>query len=256
MEFLTANLINTTTQIAVSANTSVASNLFNRDPLYQYYTENYADDSLTASITITFDATTSVSRISLKDTNLKEFTMFYNGATSNSFALTNSTATSSWNSNAETDLYLKFPTTLCTSITIDMKKTITANQEKRIGLLTIADLYLELTQIPSANNYKPKIVPKQVVHKLSDGGTRIHNVKKKWTTSVSLDFVSKTIRDSLEDLYDLQDPFNFCPFGTASSWDALLFEAVWDGPFNFYEYSDNASSSGFSGDITMKETPI
>ena len=47
----------------------------------------------------------------------------------------------------------------------------------------------------------------------------------------------------------------FCPFGTTTSWDAILFESVWTGPFDFYEYSDNASSSGFSGKITLKETP-
>lgn len=39
MEFLRANLINTTTQITVNSNTTLVSNIFNRDPFYQYYSD-------------------------------------------------------------------------------------------------------------------------------------------------------------------------------------------------------------------------
>ena len=34
-----------------------------------------------------------------------------------------------------------------------------------------------------------------------------------------------------------------------------VFESVWDGPFMFYEFSDNNANVGFSGKITLKETP-
>ena len=63
MEFLKTNLINTTTQIAVTNNTTVVSNIFNRDSFYQYYTDGLNNDLTTGSITITFSATTPVSRI-------------------------------------------------------------------------------------------------------------------------------------------------------------------------------------------------
>lgn len=257
MEFIKANLLNTTTQISLNSNTALASNLFNRDYLYQYYSDQFNNDLTTSVITITFGSTTSISRLALIDINLKDFTVYYNGLTANTLAITSAdTTVSNYTSNADLNKYFRFSTVQVSSITIDMKKTITANQEKLLGLLVISDLELSLSKIPSASNYKPKIVPKQIVHKMSDGGARIHNVKRKFEYSLSLDYLDSSQRDLLYNLYTGDSEFNFVPFGTATSWDALLTEVVWDGSFEFYEYSDNASSSGYSGKISMKETPL
>lgn len=257
MEFIKANYLNTTTQLTVNSNTGTASNLFNRDPLYQYYSDQFANDLTTSSITVTFDATTAVSRLALIDTNFKEFSFFYNGLTANSFALSNGdTTVSSYTANTDENKYFRFSTIQVSSITINAKKTITANQEKLLGILVISDLELSLTKIPAASNYKPRIVPKQVVHKLSDGGTRIHTVRRKWETQLNLDYIVAAERDVLYDLYSEGAEFNFTPFGTTTAWDGLLFECVWDGSFDFYEYSDNATSSGFSGKVSLKETPV
>lgn len=257
MEFLKGNLINTTTQIAVNSNTTTIANLFNRDKLYQYYSDSLNSDLTTASITITFDATTAVSRIALIDTNFKEFSMFYNGATASTFAISSGdTSASSYTGNADENKFFRFTTIQCSSITINAKKTITADQEKRLGLFIISDADFALTQIPSAKSYKPKKVPKQIVHKLSDGGSRLHNISSKWSVDFSLEYLSASQRDSLFDVYDSGLEFNFCPFGTTTSWDGLIFECVWDGPFEFYQYSDNAAASGFSGRVSLEETPI
>lgn len=256
MEFIKANLLNTTTQLSVNSNTGTSSNLFNRDRLYQYYSDQFANDLTTSSIQVTFDSTTPVSRIALVDTNFKEFRIFYNGSTANSFTILNAdTTTSSYTGNTDVNKYFRFSTLQVSSITIEATKTITANQEKLLGLLVVSDLELSLTKIPSAKSYKPRIVPKQVVHKLSDGGTRIHTVRRKWETQLNLDYVDSDERDILYNLYENAVEFNFCPFGTTTSWDGLIFECVWDGSFEFYEYSDNAVSSGFSGRISLKETP-
>jgi len=257
MEFIKANLLNTTTQITVNSNTGTVSNLFNRDYLYQWYSDQFANDLTTTSITVTFDATTSVSRISLLDTNFKEFNIYYNGATANSISISNAdTTTISYTGNADTHKYFRFNTIQVSSITIDAKKTITANQEKLLGLFVVSDLDIELSIIPSANKYKPMIVPKQVVHKLSDGGTRVNTIRRKWETQFSLDYIEESERDSLYNIYSAANEFNYVPFGTATGWDAIIYECVWDGPFDFYEYSDNAASSGYSGKISLKETPV
>lgn len=256
MEFLKANLINTTTQIAVNSNTTTVSNLFNTDPFYQYYSENMANDLTTSSIIVTFDSATSVSRIALKDTNAKEFRLFYNGATANAFTFLNgATTTSIFTGNSETSLYFRFATLSVSSITLEIKKTITANQEKYLAEFVLSDLYVALEKIPDANSYSPKIMSKQIVHKLSDGGTRLHNIRRKYSTSLNLDYVSEDQRELLKDLYELNDSFIFCPFGTSASWDGILYGAVWPGDFNFYEYSDNAAASGFSGKINILELP-
>lgn len=257
MEFIKQNFINTTTQLSVNSNTATVSNIFNPDPYFQYYTDGLASDLTTSSMTIAFTETTLVSRIAIKDTNAKEFRLFYNGATANAFALstTGSTISSSWTTNTESDLYLRSTPVYCTSLTLEITKTQTANQEKRVGFLAVSDLYYELTQIPNASGYDPRIIPKQIEHKLSDGGTRIHNIRKKWEVSIKLDYISASQRNSLKTIYDLRVPFIFCPFGTATSWDGMIFESVWPGNFDFYQFSDNASVSGFSGGIKLKETP-
>jgi hypothetical protein len=256
MEFIKANYLNTTTQISVNSNSGIASNLFNRDSIYQYYSENFNSDSTTSSIEIDFGSTVSVSRIGLLDINLKEFNIFYNGLTANSISLVNAdTATCNYSTNQDQNKYFSFNTIQASSITIEAKKTFIADQEKVIGLLTISDLQVEFTKIPSANSYKPRIVPKQIVHKMSDGGTRIQTVKRKWEAKINLDYISEQERENLYSLYSAGNEFNFVAFGTSTGWNGLMFETVWDGPFDFYEYSDNASSAGFSGSISLKETP-
>lgn len=258
MEFIKANFLNTTTMISLSPNTQtgIASNLFNRDPYYQFYTDGMNSDSTTQSITITFDSATNVSRIGLLDINLKEFSIFYNGVTANAFGLSGPTTTSSWVNNSVTSMYLKVNTIACTSITIDMKKTMAADSEKIIGLVIFSDNYYETSRTPSSSNYKPKFMSKQVVHKLSDGGTRIHQVKNKWQVDISLDYILPSEKNSLYTIWGLLVPFNFIPFPTSTGWDGICFESVWEGDFDFYEYSDNASVSGFSGKIKLRETPV
>lgn len=257
MEFIKANYLNTTTMISVNSNTGTALNLFNRDELYQYYSDQFANDNTTSTITITFDATTSLSRIALIDTNFKEFSIFYNGLTANSFSLLNAdTTSSSYLDNTDDHKYFRFSTLQVSSVTINAKSTQIANQEKLLGLLVLSDLEIALTKIPNAQNYKPKVVPKQVVHRLSDGGTRINTVRRKKETALNLDYIDSSQRDLLYNLYIDNTEFNFCPFGTATGWDGFMFEAVWDGSFDFFEYSDNAASSGFSGKVSLKETPV
>lgn len=257
MEFLKQNYINTTTQISVNTNSSTASNLFNTDQFYQFYSDGLNNDLTTTTITIAFTETTLISRIGLMDTNAKEFRLFYNGLTANAFALTStgSTTTSAWTGNSESNIYLRCTPTYVTSVTLDIKKTQTADQEKRLGTFVLSDLYYSMAKIPNSKGYDPRINPKQVVHTLSDGGTRIHNVRKKWSADLKLDYIDTTQKTNLKTIYDLQSAFIFCPFGTTTSWDGVLFEAVWTGGFDFYQYSDDASSSGFSGAIRLKETP-
>lgn len=243
--------------ITVNNNTGLSSNLFNRDQYYQYYTDSLNSDVLTSSITITFGATTNVSAIALMDTNVKEFDIFYNGATANSFTLVSqATTTSKFTGNADSNVLLRFATIAVSSITFDLKKTITANQEKVLGLLHISELIYTMGKVPNSGNYKPSLVSKQIVHNLSDGGVRINKVRNKFDLPINLDYLSSSEVSSLRAVYDLGTSFNFEAFGTSTGWvNPVFFEAVWIGDFKFYEYSDDAISSGFSGSIKLKETP-
>ncbi len=256
MEFLKQNYINTTTQIAVTSNPDVASNIYNRNLAYQYYTDGFNNDNTTASITITLEVPMNISRIALLEKNLSMFRLFYNGVTANEFVLQGTdTVSSAYLTNAEDHVFFRCNTQSCNSVTLDMYKTTIANQEKVFSLLVLSDFLFTLIPSPSAQNYNPTIVPKQVVHAMSDGGTRIQNISKKWANDIKINYADETMKDSLEDLWNSDSEFNFASFGTSTGWDGALFEAVWPGPFEFYEFSDNAIASGFSGAIRLRETP-
>lgn len=255
-EILTQSYVNTTTQFVVNSNTATVENIFNRDVSFQYYSDGFNNDSTTVSMRISFDSTQTVSRIGILETNLKSFRVYYNGATASTFAMTSTGATTSsyFTTNSETSMYLRCNAVACTSVSIDMISTQVSNSEKAIGFLYIGNTTLTFPIMPSSDNYDPKIDPEQMVHVMSDGGTRIHNVKNKMSAKISLSNISLSFRNSLRDLFNDRSVFTFVPFGTTTSWDGVLYEGVWPGNFEFYKYSNDAASSGFSGTITIRET--
>jgi hypothetical protein len=256
MELLKANYLNTTTSIVVNSNTDAVSYLFDRDTRFQYISSGYTGVTV-ATLRINFDETMTVSRLALMGHNLKDFVIYYNGATANTFNMSSGAATTSSNfsTNSETSQYFRFNAVACTSVSIDMRGTMVAAAERFIGYLAISDTHIVFDRPPSAKNYKVLKDPKDVVHTLSDGGTRIQNISDKWTASLKYSYLSTSVRNSLYSIWSLHREMVFCPFGTTTSWDGVLFPCVWEGNFDFFEFSDNAVSSGFSGSIKLKETP-
>lgn len=259
MELLKQNFLNTTTQFVVNSNTATVGNVFIRDTKFQYASDLFNDDNTTVTMTINFDVTTTVDRIAIVEHNLKAFTIFYNGVTANTFALdaAQDTSVSDFITNSESSLYLMAASVDCTSVTIDMKSTIIADSNKAIGYLVMSEKRTDFNgRIPSARNYNTTINPRAVVHRLSDGGTRIQTLDEKRSSRISIDFINQTNRDELKDIYDEHLEVIFAPFGTTSSWDVVIYPCVWEGDFNFFRFSDNASDAGFSGSINLLETPL
>lgn len=254
MEFLAANFFDTTTQISVNSNTVTAEFIISPDVRKQYVSSGYADDSLTSSITITFDSTQTVDRISLLEMNGKKFNIYYNGATANAFALTGPTTTSQFITNSLSSMYLQCTPVACLSVTFDIYSTVVANSEKAIGHIILSENEFSFPKIPASGGYTPLLKSKEFSHELSDGGNRSHFVQTKWDIKMSYKYITQSFRDDLKDIYDTREPFIFVPFGTSSGWDGVIFEANWVGNFDFYKYSDNAVASGYSGSIELKET--
>lgn len=257
MDFIRSNLYNTTTSIVVNSNTDTAEHLINTDRTLQYISNGFNNDATTTTIRINFDSTQLVSRIAMVNHNLKSFTVFYNGATANTFSLDNqATTVSDFSTNSSTSTYLKTANLVaCTSVSFDLKSTIVANNEKAIGYLVISNTYFTLSRPPPAKGYKPKLDPMDVVHKLSDGGTRIQFIAEKYNVMLSYKNLTLTDRDNLKTLWDQKTEFIFCPFGTSTAWDAVIFPCVWSGTFDFFEFSDDSPDTGFSGKINLMETP-
>lgn len=262
MDLLRANFLNTTTQMTIGSGTLTAKFLFNRDTDRQYLTDGFNNDATTASIVIAFDATTSISRIAMLNTNVKSFDIFYNGATANTFAITStgSTSVSSFTTNSETSMYFRTTAVNVTSVTFDLKSTFTTNAEKAIGWVALSNPLVNFEvngRIPSAKDYKPKLNPKQISHKMSDGGKRVQTIAQKHNTSIKFKHITKSFRDSLKTAYDLHDNMIFDSFGTMTGWDdEFIFECVWGGSWDFYKFSDNAVAAGFSGTIKLDEVSI
>jgi hypothetical protein len=254
MEFLSQSYLETTTQISVNNSTITAENIMNPDVRFQHVSDSFNNDSLTSTITISFDSTVSIDRIAIMETNAKKFNIYYNGSTANAFSLSNPTTTSQWVSNSASSLYLATTAVNCTSVTFDIYSTQVANSEKTVGYIYVGANELTFPRIPNANSYTPVRDPKELVHELSDGGTRRHIIQTKWSAKIKFNHIEESFRNSLRQIYDTLAPKVFVPFGTGTGWDGIIFEANWVGNFEFYKYSEDAVSSGYSGSLDLRET--
>ena len=255
MEFLYSNYLDTTTRLVVNNNTGVAANVLNRDYYRQWVSSGLNVDLTIASARINFDETQTVSRIALVEHNLKDFRLYYNGVTLNTFALTTTgdTTVSNWATNSNTAGFFRCTPQACTSVSIDMRSTIVANAEKALGWFYVGDIRYVLDHFPNSQGWRPHFAPKQVVHRLSDGGVRVNTFANKYETSIQLQHVSIGVQTNLRTIYNLHSPIVFAPFGTTTSWDAIIFQCAWVGAFDFYKYSDDAATAGFSGRINLAE---
>ncbi len=254
MEFLKRNYFDTSTQLVVTSNTVTADFLLDPDPRRQYVSDGYNNDSLTSSLTINFDQTQTVDRIILMSHNLKALNIFYNGATANAFVLTGVTATSQLTNLTGSNHYFRCTSVACTSITFDMKSTQIANSEKAVGYIFASQQELDFDRNPDAGGFTPVLKPKELKHELSTGSIRVHTVANRWDVKIKFKYISTSFRDSLKAVWDQNDSKVFVPFGTITSWDGFAFECTWNGPFEFYKFSDNNAGAGFSGNIQLNQT--
>jgi len=258
MEFISANLFDTTTGAVVNSNTTTVESMLLRDERFQYQSSGLNSDAGTnATITISFGQTTSVSRIAMIGINWKDFTVFYNGTTANTFALTSTGATtaSDFSANSETSMYLMGAAVNCTSVSFDVAGTMVADQEKAIGYLAVANVLSDFDgYIPPAQNYQPRFTQKQVVHELADGSIRTQTFDRKFAADVRLDFVTTSLKTELKTVFDLHSDFMFAAFPTTTAWDKVFFPCVWVNGFDFQAFTDNAAAAGHSGSIRLAET--
>lgn len=243
MEFLGQNLVNTTTQVAVQSNTSTAAYLYNRNRTLGYTSSGYNTTTAT-TITISFTAATPVSHVMLLNHNIQNYSILASGVTI-SVSTTNS-ATSS---------YFSFATISTAQLVFTLTSVFTAGGgEKQIGELIIANRQLQFVNNPTVENYQPTVQRTQVRHEMPDGGVTLYNIRNKFKGSVGLTFITRAFHDNLLSIYETATPVYFIPFPTATSWDGRAYETVWSGPFDF-KYSSNVESVGYSGNISVEETP-
>jgi hypothetical protein len=253
-EILTTNYFNTLTSFTFESNSLTAARILDWNQKWQYQSNGFNDDTTSTIMRFDLGGTQTVSRLALLSHNLLDYKIYYNDDTALTFTFTTAdTTTSDFISNSETSQFFRCATVAASSISIEASKTIVANQEKAIGYFLAADLDFEFERNPSADNYTPKIVREEATHKLSDGGTRIHVLDKKWAADIKYQNISTAFRDNLKTLYDSDSQFIFCPYGTSTAFDNVIFESVWEGNFEFFKYSDNYQQAGYSGTMKFRE---
>ena len=255
MEFIKKSYFDTTTMLTLATGSLTAENMLYRDTVLQWKSENAGTDASTTSLVFDFGSTLSVSRIAVIGTNIKAFDIFYNGTTASTLDLTTTggTTSSNWSTNSETSMYLTFATIQTQTLTFDLKQTQVADSQKAIGYVHISDTTLVFPRIPSAKDYKPLYIAKEIGHKMSDGATRIQFIDTKFSTQIKFKYIEASFRDNLFDVWKTNSDLTFVGFGTQTSWDEVLHTVVWGGKFDFYKYADNSPSAGFTGKLLLKE---
>lgn len=244
-EFCGKNLLNTTTMITCSTGTGTFAYLFDRNLDIDFQTDGHTANTSTV-LTISFDAPTVVSRVMLQGHNLKNYRVFYDGVTANSWAAVTG--------NRDTSTLLTPASTTVSSISIQMDDVIDSDQERTIGELVITDCKVQLDNNPDTGNFTPKLFGKKIRHEMPDGGTSLFIVGNKYRARMKLRFVSDSVTSQLLELYNDGDAFYFIPEGTTSGWAGEAREVVWVNDWDF-TYGDNAKTQGQNGTIDIEETP-
>ncbi len=246
MEFLTPNLLNTTTQLKVDSATNLSSYLFDRNLTLGYTSSGYNSTTSTV-ISIEFSSPTVISHVLLQNHNLRAFRLFYDSATANSLVPTVTT-------NSATSSYYSFSSVTVSSVQIQMDNTIAGSAEKSIGEFVVGERTVQFERNPSVEKWKPVVFRKQVMHEMPDGGTVLFNIKDKYQAKLSWKFITSSFRDQIFSVYTAADPIYFLPFPTTTAWDGAAYESAWVGNFDFM-HSTNDKAQGFTGSILLKETP-
>lgn len=245
MEFLTANAVNTTTQLTMqAANTGTAAYIFDRNINLGFTSVNY--NSTTASvISITFSPAVVLSHLMIQNHNLKDFRVYWNSVTANSIIATTT--------NSATSTYVSFASTTVTVVDIQMNNTITGSSEKSFGELVLGERRLQFARNPSAQDWHPVIRRKQIVHEMPNGGVKVYNIRDNYQARLKWSFISDAFRNSLYTEYVNGNPLYFVPYPTTTGWAGEAYETAIIGDFDF-TYGENSKTQGWNGDIMLRQT--
>lgn len=254
MEFLTANIINTTTMIAVNVNTGSVSGLIDRKSALKW-----SSDSSSADVVVTFPGTQSVDRIIIQNTNMKNFDLIYDGGATFVLTSTSGTTASEWNTNSATSLYLVVTSaTAATGIEIVCVST-TSGDDAYIGELWVCGQLYRLTENPSYQYYKPNLKAKEIVHEMSDGGSTLYRINNSYQAGIDLKWQTQTAVTALKAIYDMDASVVFVPFPdeVIGSWEGEdIFLVNWAGDWTFKEPAGNVPGyHGYNGSIKLVEVP-
>lgn len=245
MEFLKQNQLLTTTMLTCpAAQTGTLAYLFDRNRDLGFTSVGY-DSNTSLVLSIVFPTPTVLSTLLLQKHNLADYRVFYNSVTANSLAIVTQ--------NSETSTRLQFNSITVSSISIQMDRSQTPATERRIGELVATERRLQFERNPSSKDFQPVVARKRIRHEMPDGGMAHFNIKNKYKARLNWKFLTTSFVTSLRSVYDEALPLYFVPFPTATAWDGVAHEVLWDNDFDFAD-DENSRTQGQGGEIKLWET--
>lgn len=260
MEFLSANLVNTTTMLSVERNSGVTSlpYVLDPDPTRQWRSTD-ASLGTNTCIQITFDEPTEFDTI-IFYAPMRSFKIYRDGVTGTALSISGAATTTADYVNTTNTINRYFfrlsQTYTATTLHFQLTRVVTGNGQQAVGYIYVGNQLLDFSRIPDAAGYIPAIKPHQIVHEMSDGGTRVQTISYNKTTQLKFKNISQTFRDELKSIYDLHSNMGFVAFNTGTGWDGFFMNCYWEGDFDFYRLADDHLSIGYSGTIKLREAGI
>jgi len=240
-KFLSKNLITSTSMITVSSGSSTKIRLIDRNTDIQWST--VGETTGTRTITITFAAATTITRIFLQGINWKGFEI-NDGA--NALALETE--------NAETDLYYEVNAVNITTLAFVVTETMTTGENIKCGELYAGT---ELFEMAAATSGVLRVSPEvaQQVFNLSDGTTYKIYVKKLFGFNIQLENITSTERTNYLNLYNRnrRETFVFIPYPKTANWDGVAVHCNWVNVFNIDNYDNDIIDNNYNGSIELKQ---
>lgn len=244
MEFLGMNKAQTTTMISVNSSTDSAQYLIDRNTRIGYVSSGYNGTTATV-VSISFTAATVLSHVVIQRHNLKEFTVYYDGTTTNSLFSTST--------NSDTNSYIEFSSIPVASIHVRAVEAMVSGEEKSIGELIVTERKLLFERNPNIASFSPTTYRKQIVHNMPDGGTTVFNFREKFRAKLSWKHITSDFNDAVYALHRAGNPLYYVQKPTSTAWDGAAYEVLLTGGYDFKE-SSNDLRAGYSGSLMLQQT--
>lgn len=249
MEFLSANIANTTTLFTTTAGgTGTLANLVDRNVRLEWGSVGNTTDT-SSLISIQFGTNTVISNLFLQNHNLRQYRIFFNSVTANTF-----TPDINISGASVTSTYFLVTSVTVQSIQIQIDRSITDDTERSIGEWFAGFRQLQFTVNPSIEQFNPVTSRTQVLHKMPDGGMISYFVRDKFKADLEFSFITDAFRNNLFNAFNNAQPLYFLEFPTTTAWDGAAREIIITSDFDF-KYGTNQRAQGWNGAMRIEETP-
>jgi len=243
-EIMSKNYVNVDDVFSLSSGSSASLYDWNRDTNWLSVGSN---DGVNETIEITFyegsdTINRTIDRFIVLDTNIKDFYLEYYDGSWHTIAATDLDA------NADSNIYISFASVTASKVRFNMLKTITPNEDKYISELIIALSTYQLVDLLSTR--KRNDISQEISLRLGTGMLKKERFYSKYAQDISLEFTSKTQRNSLKDIYNANDPFIF--IWSADDLDddeGGIYYVIWEGG---WEQEQVYKGSHITYEITMR----